>query len=89
MFYIYTLRSQRNGKKYVGLTQKNVDLRLQEHNEGKNQWTRNNRPFNLVYYEEYIDENFARKREKFLKSGNGREVLKKKLSHLFPCSSVR
>ena len=76
------------GKQYVGQTA-DVHSRLQEHNEGKNQWTRNNRPFSHVYYEEYIDETFAKKREKFFNSGNGREVLKKKLSHLFPCSSVR
>ena len=79
MFCIYVLKSQKNNKKYVGLTTKNVFLRLQEHNHGTNQWTRNNRPFSLVYYEEYTDESFAKKREKFFKSGNGREVLKKKL----------
>ena len=79
MFYVYVLQSEKNNKKYIGLTSKDVFVRLNEHNHGTNQWTRNNRPFNLIYCEQYADEAFARKREKFLKSGNGREVLKKKL----------
>ena len=80
MFYVYVLQSQKNNKKYIGLTSKDVLIRLNGHNLGTNQWTRNNRPLNLIYYEQYDGEAFARKRERFLKSGNGREVLKKKLS---------
>jgi putative endonuclease len=78
MYYIYVLKSRKNNKKYIGFTSRNVLLRLREHNTGCNAWTRFNRPFDLIYHEEYHDEFFARKREKFLKSGHGREFLKRK-----------
>ena len=80
MYYVYILKSRKNNKKYIGYTGRDIALRLKEHNAGCNEWTRLNRPFDLIYYEEYGDESFARKREKFLKSGHGRIFLKSKLS---------
>ncbi len=82
MHYVYVLRSKKNGKKYVGLTGKSPEERLEEHNNGSNQYTKGNRPFELVYFEECNDKEFALKREKFLKSGNGRSVLKRKLEKM-------
>ena len=84
MYCVYVLQSKKNNKKYIGLTSKDVSIRLKEHNHGTNQWTRNNGPFDLIYHEQYLDEAFARKREKFFKSGLGREFLKKKLIFLPP-----
>ena len=49
--------------------------KLSEHNGGATRWTRQNRPFVLLYYEEYDDAKSARQRELFLKSGRGRQWL--------------
>ena len=75
MYYMYVLESQRNGKRYVGSTAKIPLERLKEHNAGSNQWTKHNRPFELIYTETFTEETEARKREKFLKSGVGRQQL--------------
>ena len=75
MYKVYVLKSLKNGKRYVGYTEKDVQLRLDEHNSGTNKWTRINRPFKLVYYEEYNNKTEAIKRENFLKSGQGRKFL--------------
>ena len=77
MFNVYVLRSFKNNKRYVGFTSKTLELRLSEHNEGKNSYTRNNRPFKLMYSESFSEERVARQREKFFKTGNGRKFLDK------------
>ena len=79
MYYIYILQSQKNGKKYIGFTAKSVEQRLKEHNSGSNAFTRKNRPFELIHSEEHQDKHFARQRERFLKTGHGRNFLKRYL----------
>ena len=55
---------------------KYLDRRLKEHNEGKNRSTKGFAPFELVHVEEFEERTEARKREKYLKSGIGREFVK-------------
>ena len=74
-FYVYVLKSLRNQKRYVGSTRISPQERLKQHNYGCNQWTKENRPFELIYHEEYQTMTEARKREIFLKSGIGRKFL--------------
>ena len=74
MNYVYILISKRDFKRYIGLTN-NLKRRLNLHNSGKVQATKNRKPFVLIYYEEFEDRINAAKREKFLKSGKGREFL--------------
>ena len=75
MFYVYVLKSLKNGKRYVGYTSKGVFVRLKEHNRNCNKWTRQNGPFKLMYFERYNNKTEAIKREHFLKSGQGRKFL--------------
>ncbi len=75
MYQVYVLKSLKNGKRYVGFTLKEPLCRLREHNEGKNSFTRRNRPFELIYSENFDTELGARKREKFFKTGYGRNAL--------------
>lgn len=79
MYYVYVLQSQKNKKKYYGFTNKGVIDRLAEHNAGANSFTRQNGPFEIIYFEEYQDASFARKRERFFKTGHGRAFLKRRL----------
>jgi putative endonuclease len=76
MYTTYVLISLKNGKSYVGMTRKKINVRLQEHNDGKTNWTSKNRPFKLIYYEQYFYKKDALLREKFLKSGIGSRLVK-------------
>ena len=82
MYFVYILTSNKNGKSYVGMTSKNVNSRLEEHNLGSNTWTRQNRPFKLKYYESFICKEDAINREKFFKSGVGKKIKKILLENL-------
>ncbi|MFA5827901.1 MAG: GIY-YIG nuclease family protein [Candidatus Shapirobacteria bacterium] len=74
MFYVYFLKSQRNGKIYVGSTSQDPKTRLEEHNRRMNKFTKENMPFILLYFEKYLCKEDAALREKFYKSGFGRNV---------------
>jgi len=79
MFTVYVLKSQKNGKRYVGQTSKDAIQRLNEHNKHCNKWAKENSPFEIVYTEVYETRTEAIKRERFLKSGQGRKWLDEKL----------
>ena len=49
----------------------------------KNRSTAYRRPLIFILAEAFINEQDAREREKFYKSGRGREILKKKLKNTF------
>jgi len=74
MFYIYFLKSKKNNKIYSGMTEKIPAERLKDHNYGSNKWTRENGPFEIAYFEEYICKEDALKRESFYKTGFGRNI---------------
>ena len=72
MYHVYILQSQKDSGFYTGLT-KDLSRRIHEHNGGNVQATKARRPFVLLYSEQYVTRDEARKREKFLKTGEGRE----------------
>jgi putative endonuclease len=76
MYYIYFLKRLKNGKIYVGYTSKNPNDRLEEHNQGCNNWSKNNSPLVLIYFEKYHCKIDAMEREKFYKSGFGKKIKK-------------
>lgn len=78
MHYVYVLLSKIDNKLYTGYTN-DLKQRLQKHNAGKVQTTRHRRPLGVIYYEAYLDEQDARKRERFFKSGWGRNYIAKQL----------
>jgi putative endonuclease len=47
MYYVYVLKSLRDGSFYIGYT---FDLkrRFKEHNEGESMFTKNKRPYELI-----------------------------------------
>ena len=77
-FYVYILKSLKDGHWYIGFTT-NLDRRFTEHNTGQNTSTRNRIPFELIYFEGYVNEKDARGRELFLKSGSGHTFLKRQM----------
>ena len=75
MITVYAIKSEVNADIYVGIS-KDADLRLKEHNGGKNRYTKGLIPWITLYRELQLDWEAARKREKYLKSGVGKEFLK-------------
>ena len=81
MWYVYAIKSLKNERLYVGSTN-DIKRRLKEHNDGVGgKYTKNNRPFKLVFYEAFLNKKDAMKDELFFKTGYGREVLKTKLKN--------
>ncbi len=77
-YYIYILFSLKDYKFYIGYSV-NLKQRLLEHSKGEVASTKNRRPLKLIHYEYFIDKADAKSREVFLKSGFGRDQLKKSL----------
>ena len=74
MYYVYFIKSTKNNKIYCGFSNKSPKVRLIEHNQKSNNWTKYNGPFVLLYYEKYSCELDARQREKFYKTGMGKKI---------------
>ncbi len=81
-YYVYVLKSEIDNMWYTGYTS-NLRNRLLMHNEGKVESTKNRRPLKLIYFEGCLIQQDATRREKYLKSGNGKIYLKSRLSHFF------
>jgi putative endonuclease len=78
MYYVYFLKSLKNGSLYIGSTE-DLKKRLGEHNFGKTKLTKPFCPWGLVYYEAHLSKELARQAEIFYKKGQGRRQIKKKL----------
>jgi len=74
-YYVYVIKSLKDNNLYIGIS-KNPSKRLKQHNLGMTNSTKHRRPFKLIYQEKCVDRLEARKKEKFYKSGYGREILK-------------
>ena len=79
MYTVYVLYSRAFDTCYVGYTS-DLPSRLLSHNElGTSNWTKRYRPWELIYKEEYSTKRAAVQREKELKSGVGREFIRKNI----------
>jgi len=74
MHFVYFAKSDKNGKIYVGSTNKDPNIRVKEHNQSSNKWTSENGKFKLVYYESFECKNDSMKREQFYKTGIGKRI---------------
>ena len=81
MYCVYTLKSEKDGTYYTGLS-KNVDRRVYEHNKNDTKSTKSKKPWVLVYVEKCESLKHAREREKFWKSGEGRDLRDKIIAGL-------
>lgn len=70
----YVLRSLKTNKFYVGSSHEDsADSRLNSHNSGKTKSTKFGRPWVIIHEETFLTYTEARKREIFLKTGQGRK----------------
>ena len=81
MFYTYILKSLKNGYLYTGFTNE-LRKRLNQHANGRSIYTKGRGPYKLIYYEACLNEDDARSRELFLKSGMGKRYVKNTLTRL-------
>ena len=82
MFYVYVLQSRKDRKWYTGYTD-DLRKRFQEHNKGLVYATKKRRPFQIIYYEVSINEQDAKMREVYLKTGMGKRYIKNRLKFFF------
>jgi len=87
MNYTYVLQSEKDSRLYTGSTN-DLRKRLSEHNHGKVSSTKHREPFKLIYYEACINEQDARAREKYLKTGMGKRYLKNRLKRFLSSNGV-
>ena len=78
MYYTYVLQSLKDMGFYTGFT-KNIELRFELHKKGLVESTEDRIPLKLIYYEAYLDQADAIKREKYLKTYYGRMFIKRRL----------
>lgn len=77
MFFVYVLKSKKDGKTYTGYTD-NLRRRFAEHNKGMNASTKYRKPLSLVYYEAYSSRADAKQRERRLKTSAGAQTALKR-----------
>jgi putative endonuclease len=76
-YYVYILVSETNDKThYSGLT-RNLNARLSEHNRGKCPHTSKNRLWKIETAIAFRSEAKARRFERYLKTGSGREFARR------------
>jgi len=76
VYFLYILRSLKDGKLYIGVTN-NIDKRLKQHNNGNTKSTKFRRPFILLYKESFSTRSEAMKREwHFKNTGEGNKLMR-------------
>lgn len=78
MHFTYVLQSQKDKHFYTGSTN-DLRKRFKDHQLNKVFSTKSRGPLSLIYYEACLNEQDARLREKYLKSGMGKRYLKNRL----------
>lgn len=79
-FYIYVLKSEKDGNNYVGYTS-NLRKRLLQHEKGYVKSTKNRQPMKLIYFEGCLNQQDATHREKYLKTAWGKRYIKSRLKN--------
>jgi putative endonuclease len=76
VFYTYILYSPSSQRIYIGYTT-SIENRLLSHNHpGNKGWTKRYAPWTVIHYETFTKKQEAMAREKWFKSGIGREYIK-------------
>jgi len=70
MYYVYILKSKKDGSKYVGSTS-NLRERVKQHNSNQSRYTSSKTPYELIWYSAFLDKKKAMDFEKYLKSSSG------------------
>ena len=77
MFYVYILLLN-NKQIYTGYT-KDLKRRMEEHEKGKAKFTSQRLPVKLIHYEAYLIKEDAERRERYLKTTEGKRFLRQQI----------
>jgi len=80
MWYVYILERLKDHDNYIGLTD-DLKKRVKKHNQGKVASTRFRRLLKIIHCEAYLNKHDAANREQFLKTGWGKNWIKKNLEN--------
>ena len=78
MFYVYILRSLKDGSYYSGFTE-NLKQRVKEHNWHLSEYSKSKTPFELTWFCSFKNKKKALDFEKYLKQGSGFAFARKRL----------
>ena len=76
MYFVYILKGLKYGKLYTGYTN-DLKRRFFEYNSGLIKITKWRRPFKLIFYEAFLNQQDATAREKYFKSLYGSKERKR------------
>ncbi len=85
MYYVYFLLLSNNNI-YKGFTS-DLKRRINKHKLGKVKSTKRLKPLKLIGYEAYLYKSDAERREKFLKSNEGRKLFKQQYRDILKSST--
>lgn len=74
-YYVYVLLSLKDKRFYIGSTN-NLKKRLTDHAKGRNISTARRLPFQLIFYESFLDKIDALRRERYFKTSKGKITLR-------------
>ncbi len=80
-YYVYVLHCT-DGLLYTGYTD-DLYSRYEKHKKGYVKATKHRRPLKLIHYETFLERVDAKRREKYLKGGNGKKELEVMLRTYF------
>jgi len=75
MYYTYVLFSKQDNKFYIGYTA-DLKRRLSEHNNGKVYSTHRLTMPRVIFYEAFVSQEDARRREQYFKTTKGKKTLR-------------
>ena len=86
MRWVYIIQNK-DGKLYKGITS-DLQQRIRYHNSNLGHWTKLKGPWKLVHSESYQTKREALVKERFYKSGKGRDLLKRMINQSSGRSAV-
>ena len=75
MNYVYVIYTKPEDKFYIGYT-KDIERREKEHKVGNTHTTKRYQEKDLIFYEVFVNEEDARRREKYFKTTKGKRALR-------------
>ena len=81
-YFLYILYSESIDHYYIGISE-NPELRLQRHNTFKTGWTKQGRPWKLVFTKVFESKQSAAKWEIWIKSQKKKSIIEKIINNQF------
>lgn len=74
--YVYILQSQKNNTYYIGSTN-DIKQRIQQHNSGNVKSTKYKRPYKLIFCQQFLNIDIAKKIERKIKNWKRKDYIEK------------